>query len=502
MPIPPSVIPEAEDQSANPLSEASSGYISTSLSTATLSDVYTLSWDLPPLTPGVDEIEAGANRGDHSDEEPQSEAETQDPLLVSEEVACWKVDESTHLESGVTATDCGPNHQDANMPLKEQELEHSRSEQINSSKVIEESRLESRPKAEQTDVSQKESFDSETSQKGRQSSDVTVDAHSITDVTVATAQEVHLETTMSEEQLPAGQSLNTQQVLEAAVDASAGSGLKVQGTSGSSKRNGAKTPPLSSTPHEAEVEVPATVSAQADVDLSQVLASKAIASAANPFRIQKVKSSDLHSFQSIIEKGEGESQQLDPESSLEAGNKLAVPVESLEIISDPEEGDTAGTVLPDWLKEGEFVTVGTNKCGTVRFVGPTDFAKGIWVGVELDAPAGRETNCQTRLLLNSPSSALDLLRPKFPPPGKNDGSVGGKHYFHCNPGYGVLVRPNRVSRGGTKRRRQQQKRRSANLSGSSPNLAALTALAKGEGAVALGSRGRGENRKSWHTFSH
>lgn len=85
--------------------------------------------------------------------------------------------------------------------------------------------------------------------------------------------------------------------------------------------------------------------------------------------------------------------------------------------------------------------------------------------------------------------------------GKNDGSVGGKQYFHCNPGYGVLVRPNRVTRGGTKRRRQQQqqKRRSANLSGSSPNLAALTALAKGEGGGASTGRSRGENRKSWNT---
>lgn len=83
--------------------------------------------------------------------------------------------------------------------------------------------------------------------------------------------------------------------------------------------------------------------------------------------------------------------------------------------------------------------------------------------------------------------------------GKNDGSVGGKHYFHCNPGYGVLVRPDRVTRGGAKRRRQQQKRRSANLSGSSPNLAALTALAKGEAGAASTSRSKGENRKSWNT---
>uniref|UniRef100_A0A3P8ZRB0 Kinesin family member 13Bb n=1 Tax=Esox lucius TaxID=8010 RepID=A0A3P8ZRB0_ESOLU len=190
--------------------------------------------------------------------------------------------------------------------------------------------------------------------------------------------------------------------------------------------------------------------------------------AANPFKIQKVKTSDLRSFKPILD--EDESQAETGRGGLGAG--LSIPPERLEILSDSDEGapDTT-TAVPDWLTEGEFVTVGTNKSGVVRYVGPTDFAEGTWVGVELDLPAG-----------------------------KNDGSVGGKHYFNCNPGYGVLVRPDRVSRGGIgggakQKLRQQQKRRSANLSGSNPNLAALTALAKGEGAA----RRKGENRKSWNS---
>nr|XP_020484135.2 kinesin-like protein KIF13B [Labrus bergylta] len=89
--------------------------------------------------------------------------------------------------------------------------------------------------------------------------------------------------------------------------------------------------------------------------------------------------------------------------------------ERLEIFVDDEER-SQDSALPDWLTDGAYVTVGSNKAGTVRYMGSTQFAEGVWVGVELDTPVG-----------------------------KNDGSVGGHRYFHCKPGYGVLVRPDRVS---------------------------------------------------------
>ncbi|XP_058610876.1 kinesin-like protein KIF13B isoform X1 [Onychostoma macrolepis] len=174
----------------------------------------------------------------------------------------------------------------------------------------------------------------------------------------------------------------------------------------------------------------------------------------NPFQIHKVKTSGLKSFKGIL-------REEDEEGKTKLSNSLSSLSESqerLETLSDSEES----LETPDWLKEGEYVTVGTNKTGTVRYVGPTDFAKGVWVGVELDVPAG-----------------------------KNDGSVGGHHYFHCNPGYGVLVRPNRVTKAAGTAKRSRQKRKQ-NLSGSSPNLAALTAMAKGEAGAH-----KGENRKSW-----
>lgn len=62
--------------------------------------------------------------------------------------------------------------------------------------------------------------------------------------------------------------------------------------------------------------------------------------------------------------------------------------ERLEIFVEDEEC-SHDNVLPDWLTEGAYVTVGSNKAGTVRYVGATQFAEGVWVGVELDTPVGR-----------------------------------------------------------------------------------------------------------------
>ncbi|XP_028298904.1 kinesin-like protein KIF13B isoform X2 [Gouania willdenowi] len=125
--------------------------------------------------------------------------------------------------------------------------------------------------------------------------------------------------------------------------------------------------------------------------------------------------------------------------------------ERLEILVDEEE--RSPKELPDWLTEGACVTVGSNKAGTVRYIGTTRFAEGLWVGVELDTAVG-----------------------------KNDGSVGGQRYFTCKPGYGVLVRPDRL----TRRERSSRRTTTTELSHHVPVLRA-------EGVVTR----RGENRKSW-----
>uniref|UniRef100_H3A1E4 Kinesin family member 13A n=1 Tax=Latimeria chalumnae TaxID=7897 RepID=H3A1E4_LATCH len=86
---------------------------------------------------------------------------------------------------------------------------------------------------------------------------------------------------------------------------------------------------------------------------------------------------------------------------------------------DCEDGATKeqSQAIPGWVVVGEHVCVGSNKTGTIQYVGPVDFSGGIWVGVELSVPAG-----------------------------KHDGTVQGKEYFHCKPGHGVFVRPSRLTK--------------------------------------------------------
>ncbi|KAN0045535.1 hypothetical protein ACTA71_005913 [Dictyostelium dimigraforme] len=55
------------------------------------------------------------------------------------------------------------------------------------------------------------------------------------------------------------------------------------------------------------------------------------------------------------------------------------------------------------------------RLGKVQYVGTVEFSAGIWIGVELDLPLG-----------------------------KNDGSVKGKKYFQCSPKYGCFAKPKNI----------------------------------------------------------
>jgi kinesin family protein 13 len=78
--------------------------------------------------------------------------------------------------------------------------------------------------------------------------------------------------------------------------------------------------------------------------------------------------------------------------------------------------DRQAASLPDWLILGESIrTVPDSKTGLIAFLGPTHFASGLWVGVVLDTPLG-----------------------------KNDGTVDGVNYFTCKSKYGIFVRPDKL----------------------------------------------------------
>ncbi|XP_018423675.1 PREDICTED: CAP-Gly domain-containing linker protein 4 isoform X2 [Nanorana parkeri] len=67
-------------------------------------------------------------------------------------------------------------------------------------------------------------------------------------------------------------------------------------------------------------------------------------------------------------------------------------------------------------KGSQVLLTSSNEMAVIRYIGPTDFAPGVWLGLELRSAKG-----------------------------KNDGSIGEKRYFHCKPNHGVLVRPGRVT---------------------------------------------------------
>ncbi|XP_061202404.1 kinesin-like protein KIF13A [Neopsephotus bourkii] len=150
--------------------------------------------------------------------------------------------------------------------------------------------------------------------------------------------------------------------------------------------------------------------------------------------------------------------------------------------SDGEEGASADQAhaLPSWVAVGEQVCVGSNKMGTVRYVGTVDFSAGIWVGVELNVQLG-----------------------------KHDGIVKGREYFHCKPRHGVFVRPGRLSKAPASVRKwsstsrsqassTSDKQRSFALQGSSPTpkTGGEVLCHSGDAAASAFSR-KQENRKSW-----
>lgn len=69
-----------------------------------------------------------------------------------------------------------------------------------------------------------------------------------------------------------------------------------------------------------------------------------------------------------------------------------------------------------WMSVGEHVKVFPDlKTGVIAYIGETEFSPGLWFGIILDSPNG-----------------------------KNDGTINGIQYFECKPKYGLFVRADKL----------------------------------------------------------
>lgn len=315
--VSPHVQPETEDSTHSPVSSSSSGYISTSVSSATLSDTNVSSTDSPS--------EAGMEIPQTSDKlQSQEDAGTAVELNISPEPAC-----SGGEESEVAKDEDPVNLARESITLQDTEM------------IVNPPVLTSTPPTSPSEMTPS-------------LSDCASEASANKENPIALIEPV----------LQPVPPLSTQPSSQELLP-----GFPAPNPQTKTTKPQMKTP---SPPPDINPPKP----------VQDLQSQTPLTSASNPFKIQKVKASGLKSFKGILhEVVEEEKDAIDPLSG------LSDPLEKLEILSDTEEVQEGGPV-PDWLKEDEYVTVGNNKTGTVRYIGPTDFADGIWVGVELDVPAG------------------------------------------------------------------------------------------------------------------
>lgn len=167
----------------------------------------------------------------------------------------------------------------------------------------------------------------------------------------------------------------------------------------------------------------------------------------------------------------------------------------------PPPQPVAASSEPAELDVGDRVMVGGVKAGTIAFLGPTQFARGVWAGVVLDTRDGKNNGCVNGVQyfecepnkgLFARPEKLQLISkaspPSAPPPhdsgkftvgdrvaidgdkhgqvafygttqfsrgiwvgvvletaeGKNDGCVSGVQYFECAPNHGIFIRPQKL----------------------------------------------------------
>lgn len=106
-------------------------------------------------------------------------------------------------------------------------------------------------------------------------------------------------------------------------------------------------------------------------------------------------------------------------SAISAGSGTSKANSSIGPVANSVSGTTSSSGSDGSVKLHlgmQVLLISANEMGIIRYIGTADFAHGLWLGLELRSPKGR-----------------------------NDGCVGIRRYFSCRPGHGVLVRPSRVT---------------------------------------------------------
>ena len=100
----------------------------------------------------------------------------------------------------------------------------------------------------------------------------------------------------------------------------------------------------------------------------------------------------------------------------EPSKGLFSKLEKIKLVSKGTNSHPPPPAAPsEQFKVGDQVLVDGQKQGTIGFLGTTQFARGVWAGIVMEGPEG-----------------------------KNDGTVAGIKYFDCEPFHGLFTRPQKL----------------------------------------------------------
>ncbi|XP_075976205.1 kinesin heavy chain 73 isoform X4 [Anticarsia gemmatalis] len=176
---------------------------------------------------------------------------------------------------------------------------------------------------------------------------------------------------------------------------------------------------------EAEVESVSSEQSSQSAERSREASSVGESDSASPGPDQPVVKTQLPAGKVVRRRAGGSSARSAARASFPSGRPRShhdpppalheTPASSTERIGD-DESSSESPALQAWMCVGESVQLRlSSSTGVIAYAGPTHFANGTWIGVELDAPTG-----------------------------KNDGSVGGTRYFECRARHGIFVRPDKL----------------------------------------------------------